>query len=107
MSQTHNQDAYGYKIYCDFGEDVSASSAFTMTIVPQRGDEISATPSIEASDNTLGERTFEANKHVSYTVPSGKFDDHVGRYRVMATALVGSEMKVTKWQYFKVTEGAE
>ena len=104
--QTHNKDAYGYKLYCDFGEDVSASTEFTMTITPQRGDDITVTPSIEATANTVGERTYAANKHVSYTVPSGKFDSFVGRYRMMATALVGTEMKASKWQEFKITEGA-
>ena len=104
--QTYNKDAYGYKIYADFGEDVSASTAFTMTIIPQEGEEIAVTPTIETSDVTVGDQTYTGNEVVSYTVESGKFDDYAGRYRFMATALVGTEMKVTPWQEFRIRRGA-
>jgi hypothetical protein len=101
---SYNVDAYGYKIYANFGEDISAATAFTMELQPQNGDILEKTPTLGSGDVTVGDVTYSDGEYVEFTVTNGMFPDQsVGLWEIKATALVGTEMKVAEFSRFRIT----
>ena len=101
--QIINKDAYGGKLYVNFGRDISAATTLTLKLQPEVGADIGVTPTLETSDAWVGDEQFDANQFVSYTITDGMFDNYVGRYRAKATATVGSTVYSTEYKLFEVT----
>ena len=101
-----NKDAYGQKLRVNFGQDISAATALTMTIEPQVGEKQSLTPTLGTSDVNVGDERYSANQSVEYTTTDGQFDVYVGLWRKKASALVGSEMISVDYTQFRVMPGA-
>jgi hypothetical protein len=101
--QTINQDGQDTKIYLNFGRDLSSNTALTMSLEPERGDDIDVTPTIETSDMWLEDEYLTANYYVSYTITEDMFEDYTGRWRVKGTATIDSVIYPAEYKYFMVT----
>jgi len=98
-----NIDSYGGKIRVNFGQDISAGTAFSMTIMPEKGDEQTLTPTLGTSDVDVGDESYLANCYVEYTITDGLFDVS-GIWRKKAVATVGGVDIGTQYSNFRVTE---
>ena len=100
-----NQDAYGQVIRVNFGEDISAATAFTLELLPQYGDQQDLTPTLGTSDADVGDQTYLANQFVYYTTTSDMFPNPLSEiWKKKATATISATVvKATQYTDFRVT----
>ena len=98
-----NIDSYGGKLRVNFGQDISAGTAFTMTIQPEKGESQELTPTLGTSDTDVGDETYLENEFVEFTITDGLFTT-AGQWRKKAVATVGGVDIGTQYSYFRVTE---
>jgi hypothetical protein len=98
-----NIDSFGGKLRVNFGQDISAGTAFTMTIKPEKGQMQELTPTLGTSDADVGDGTYLANNYVEYTITEDLFDV-AGIWRKKAVATVGGVDIGTPYSFFRVTE---
>ena len=98
-----NKDAYGSKIRVNFGQTLAAATTLTMKFRPKAGADVDVTPVLGTTRVAVGDRYYDANEYLEFTVTSGMFDAFVGLWQKQATALVGTEMLSTEFELFRVT----
>lgn len=101
--QIINQDSEGKKLYINFGFDVSSATAFTMEMQPKVGGSVNVTPTLETSNTWVTDKQLIANEFVSYTTTADMFSDYTGKWRMKATATVGSRLYSTELEDFMVS----
>jgi hypothetical protein len=98
---SYNKDASGQKLRVNFNENISAATAFAMTLEPTVGEKLEVTPTLGTSNVVVGDETFLANEYVEYAVTADMFD-YVGRWRAKAEATVSPGEVATDYRFFRV-----
>lgn len=98
-----NKSAYGQTLRVNIGQDISAATAFALTLQPEVGDKLELTPTLGTANVDVGDETFTANEYVEYITTSGLFD-FTGRWRAKATATLATSIVSSDYRFFRVTE---
>jgi hypothetical protein len=98
-----NKSSFGQYLRVNFGQDVSTATAFSLEMQPENGEKVTKTPTLGTSNVDVGDETFLANQYVEYATEEDVFNDHVGRWRVKATATLPAATVSTDYVLFRVT----
>ena len=99
-----NKDEYGQTLRVNFGEDVSAATAYNFIIEPKFGDKLEKTGTLGTSNVEVGDETYLANEYIEYITEDGDIDQ-AGQWRMKAEATMSSTEKLsTDYQLFTVLD---
>jgi len=88
-----NKDEYGQTLRVNFGEDISAATAYSFILEPKYGEKLEKTGTLGTSNVVVDDETYQANQYIEYVTADGDIDK-AGDWRMKGEATMSGTNKV-------------